>query len=184
MASLVGSEHGTMSAEKLISACQQFMEQSTLGDFSVRLRLLKAFHCQAACAAESKTQSRFCFLMWIFNCKCGFSAQLKNILWNAYVFYSQFSGPVATRLLNMRNPIEKKLKEAVKIARWTDTNYWALRMSVEKTHRILFKHMRDFQDILSQNASPALNVPAVVLAEWNLPLNASDFVSSIRPDVS
>jgi midasin (ATPase involved in ribosome maturation) len=100
------------------------------------------------------------------------------------VFYSQFSGPVATRLQNLRTPLEKKLKEAVKIARWTDTNYWALRMSVEKTHRILFRHMRDFQDILAQNASPAMNIPAVVLAEWNLPLDDSDFVSTIRPDVS
>jgi midasin len=100
------------------------------------------------------------------------------------VFYSQFSGPVATRLLNLRTPIEKKLKEAVKIARWTDTNYWALRLSVEKTHRTLFKHMRDYQDILAQNASPALNVPAVILSEWNLPMDSDKFVSTIHPDVS
>lgn len=61
LASLVGPEQRAMSSEALISASQQFMEQSTLGDFSVRLRLLKAFHCQAACAEESKTQSKIRF---------------------------------------------------------------------------------------------------------------------------
>jgi hypothetical protein len=83
LASLVGGEHATMSAEKLISAVQQFMEQSTLGDFSVRLRLLKAFHCQAACAPDSKLQSKFCSLdnislPGVFFFKLGLSRNLKK----------------------------------------------------------------------------------------------------------
>jgi len=148
LASLVNSAEGpeAVPAQDLIAAVQQFMEQSSLGDFTVRLRLIKAFHCQAAFDPTSKAQSK----TFILNLCISFSSfsskgDLRNILWNAHVFYSQFSGPVATRLQNLRAPIEKKLKEAVKIARWTDTNYWALRQSVEKTHRTLFKQMREYQ---------------------------------------
>jgi len=41
-----------------------------------------------------------------------------------------------------------------------------------------------FQDILGQNASPAMNVAPVVLKEWNLTLNIPDFLSHLRPDVN
>ncbi|XP_059478111.1 midasin [Neocloeon triangulifer] len=165
LATLVGSvENETSCAvNDLISAIQQFMEQATLGDFQVRLRLLKAFHCQAACAQKSELHKN-----------------LQNIFWNGFTFYSQFSKPVENRLHSLRAPIEKKLKEAVKIARWTETNYWALRQKVERTHRTLFKHMREYQDILSQKASPAMNVPPLSLTEWNLELDTNRYLSNLR----
>jgi len=33
----------------------------------------------------------------------------------------------------------------VKIARWTDMNYWALKQTTDKTHRTLHKHIKSFQ---------------------------------------
>ena len=36
----------------------------------------------------------------------------------------------------------------VKIARWTDMNYWALKQTTDKTHRTLHKHIKSFQVIL------------------------------------
>ncbi|CAB3367536.1 Hypothetical predicted protein [Cloeon dipterum] len=154
----------SFSVQDVISAIQQFMEQSTMGDFAVRLRLLKAFYCQASHGQGSQLQD------------------LQKVLWNAFTFYSQFLQPVLNRLKSLRAPIEKKLKEAVKIARWTETNYWALRQKIEKTHRTLFKHMRDYQEVLDQKASTAMNVPPVVLKEWSLEMNVLAYLSSIKSD--
>ena len=33
----------------------------------------------------------------------------------------------------------------MKIARWSDINYWALKQTTEKTHRTLHKFIRQFQ---------------------------------------
>lgn len=38
-----------------------------------------------------------------------------------------------------------KFQGFVKIARWTDMNYWALKQTTEKTHRALHKQMKAFQ---------------------------------------
>jgi len=32
--------------EDVVRSCEQFMETSTLGDFSIRLNMLLAYHCQ------------------------------------------------------------------------------------------------------------------------------------------
>ena len=38
----------------------------------------------------------------------------------------------------------------MKVARWNDINYYALKQTVEKTHRTLHKHMKQFENILRQ----------------------------------
>lgn len=43
----------------------------------------------------------------------------------------------------------------VKIARWSDMNYWALKESTEKTHRTVHKHARAFQVSIPQKGLAA-----------------------------
>lgn len=49
------------------------------------------------------------------------------------------------RIKEIRKPIEKELKDFVKIAKWNDINYWSVKETVEKTHRTLHKFMRKFE---------------------------------------
>lgn len=70
---------------------------------------------------------------------------LLAVLWNLHAYYSQFVEAVEATVARLRAPIEKKLKDFVKIARWNDISYWAIRETVEKTHRTLLKHVKAFE---------------------------------------
>ncbi|XP_069109146.1 midasin-like [Argopecten irradians] len=117
--------------EEILKSLKQFMEIATLGDYSVRLGMLKAFHCQLVVMETSPKQ-----------------ATLMSFLWNLHQFYDQFTDGVQKELDKLMSPVLKELKGFVKIARWTDMNYWALKQTTEKTHRTLHKHMKSFKGIL------------------------------------
>ena len=44
----------TRSLVELLQALCMFMEQSTVGEFSVRLEIILAFHCHLMCTAKSR----------------------------------------------------------------------------------------------------------------------------------
>ncbi|KAJ6665782.1 hypothetical protein lerEdw1_001254 [Lerista edwardsae] len=81
---------------------------------------------------------------------------LCNVLWNLYNYYKQFSECIQARLTELRQPIEKGLKEFVKISKWNDVSFWAVKQSVEKTHRVLFKFIKKFEAALSEPCRSAL----------------------------
>ncbi|GFO05689.1 midasin, partial [Plakobranchus ocellatus] len=120
---------------EILTALKKFMESSTLGEFSVRLRMLFAFHCQLLHWHEHPAQEKLLYM-----------------LWNVYQFYKQYEPAIEAEIKRLRLPIEKQLKGFVKIARWSDMNYWALKDSTEKTHRAVHKRVKEYQYILSQPA--------------------------------
>jgi midasin len=78
-----------------------------------------------------------------------------NILWNVYHYYAQFSEAVATRIRDLRSPIEKKLKDCVKIFRWDDISHWAIKEAIKKVHKTLHKHIKEFQVSIRSYLSPS-----------------------------
>ncbi len=44
----------------------------------------------------------------------------------------------------------------MKIARWNDINFYAMRQAVEKAHKTLHKHIKEFTTILGQCVRPSL----------------------------
>nr|KAG5703289.1 hypothetical protein BaRGS_025531 [Batillaria attramentaria] len=118
---------------ELLKSLKQFMESSSMGEFSARLNILLAFHCQLVNMEPSQQRDL-----------------LLCVLWNIHQFYKQFQVYVDAEISRLRAPIEKELKGFVKIARWSDMNYWALKESTEKTHRTVHKHTRAFQAVLNQ----------------------------------
>jgi len=86
-----------------------------------------------------------------------------NVLWNVYHYYSQFSEAVATRIRNLRSPIEKKLKDCVKIFRWDDISHWAIREAITKIHKTLHKHIKQFKVSVRAHLSLLFTVSANIL---------------------
>ncbi|KAF5899322.1 midasin-like, partial [Clarias magur] len=121
------------------STLQAFMEGSTLGEFHTRLAMLLAFHCHVLLAPEQEGRASLC-----------------SLLWNLHKYYSQFSDSVQARVTQLRAPIEKELKDFVKISKWNDVSFWAIKQSVEKTHRTLFKFVRKFEAVLAEPCAPWL----------------------------
>ncbi|XP_064196020.1 midasin isoform X1 [Anguilla rostrata] len=128
-----------LSLSSVSSTLQAFMEGSTLGEFPTRLTMLLTFHCHLLLAPTAEGRASLC-----------------SLLWNLYKYYSQFSESVQTKITQLRQPIEKELKDFVKISRWNDVSFWSIKQSVEKTHRKLFKFVKKFEAALSTPCAPAL----------------------------
>ncbi|XP_030345365.1 midasin isoform X4 [Strigops habroptila] len=131
------TEH--MDLKTLLSTLQAFIEGSTLGEFHARLQALLVFHCHVLLMPQVAEKDVLC-----------------SILWNLYNYYKQFSECVQARITELRQPIEKELKEFVKISKWNDVSFWAVKQSVEKIRRTLFKFMKKFEVVLGEPCRPAL----------------------------
>ncbi|XP_046979446.1 midasin-like [Schistocerca americana] len=138
--SFVSDEGEKTSIAELEGTLKAFIENGTLGDFETRLEMLFNFHCHVLHMETSERQE-------VMLC----------LLWNLYKRFSQLKVPIAERLARLRNPIERELRDFVKISHWKDTSYWAVREAVAKSHRTVHKRIREFEKVL---AEPAL-VPGV-----------------------
>ncbi|KAL4649045.1 midasin isoform X1 [Arapaima gigas] len=138
-AAMAGDAVDTLSISSVSSTLQAFIEGSTLGEFQSRLNMLLTFHCHLLLAPSYETQ-----------------ASLSGLFWNLYKYYSQFSVCVQVKIAQLRQPIEKELKDFVKISRWNDVSFWSIKQSVEKTHRTLFKFVKKFEAALSTPCAPEL----------------------------
>ncbi|XP_032952982.1 midasin isoform X1 [Rhinolophus ferrumequinum] len=123
----------------LVSTLQAFIEGSSLGEFHVRLQMLLVFHCHVLLMPQVEGKDSLC-----------------NVLWNLYHYYKQFFDRVQAKIVELRSPLEKELKEFVKISKWNDVSFWSIKQSVEKTHRTLFKFMKKFEAVLSEPCRSSL----------------------------
>ena len=137
------------------STLRQFMESSNLGQYAARMMMLKAFACHVA---ATKTHDK-----------------LFRLLWHSLLFYGQFESAVAQQVARLRRPIERKVRDFVKIMRWNDVNYYALKEAVHKAQSTLHRHMKEWSLALEQ---PARNV----LAEPGVDLEVGDPFQSVPVD--
>ncbi|KAM4043140.1 midasin isoform 2-T2 [Anomaloglossus baeobatrachus] len=127
------------SLQSVTKTLQAFIEGSTLGEFQSRLHMILVFHCHVLLVPQTSRKDSLC-----------------SLLWNLYHYYKQFLPSVEARINELRKPVEKELKDFVKISKWNDVSFWSVKQSVEKTHRTLFKHIKKFEATLNEASSPAL----------------------------
>ncbi|XP_046836565.1 midasin isoform X1 [Vespa crabro] len=166
-------ENESINKEKLIELLERFINESPIVEFETRLDLLLTFHCHVLYFQPSAEKE-----------------DLLAILWNIYNYYKQFVQDVNTKIHGFKVPIEKKLKDFVKIARWNDINYWSVKETVEKTHRTLHKFIKEYENVLKQNVLSCLTVTAESCnanlrndckcdnAQKEYPINPNDFIIS------
>ncbi|CAG9859620.1 unnamed protein product [Phyllotreta striolata] len=126
--------------KELIETLQTFIAKSSLAEFHGRLDLLYVFHCHAVILNRN------------VNCEA-----FINVLWNTFVYFRQFAKNIDRGIEDSRKPVEKKLKDYIKIVRWKDVNYFAIKDTVEKSHKMLHKYMKEYQEKLEQPVMPYLH---------------------------
>jgi midasin len=133
---LLVHEFDGRSVNEVIESIKRFVESSSIGQFVTRLQLLCLFstHVKAVCGDHS----------------------LQNILNNITEFYQQFSSRVSSIHDSSRNPIEKEVRDFVRIQQWNDINYWSLKSSIDKSHRFLNKQMKKYESSLMMPVAPHL----------------------------
>jgi MoxR-like ATPase len=128
----------------LTKVMDTFLLISSLGEFQERLGLVETFATQIS-------------LMTIYD---GFvdpwRAKVSRMLFSLWSFYSQFLPMLVSRLNELRRPIEARLRDEVKLAKWDEQSYYALAESSEKNHRKLMKLLREYDDVLELTVSSVL----------------------------
>ena len=142
---------------EFLKSLQLFMESSPLGQYETRLNMLYQIHCYMV-AAES---------YGIFSSPI--PTAVHSVVWNTIKFYEEFRPGVRSRLNNLRAPIEKKMKDFVKICRWNDMNFSSLKDSVNKSQKQLSKFVREFKQVL------AIPVKTMMVADEKLPTALKKF---------
>lgn len=120
---------------EVISVLKQFIESSNYGEFSMRMRILKSFELYLHRTTIGSEKRRH-----------GIIAVVHNL----HLYYTQFFAEIEDSIRSMRTPIEKKLKEFVKIESYNkDLSYFSMKNNVTRVHRHLHKFLREFETSLN-----------------------------------
>lgn len=118
------------SQKQLLSSLNQFIQNSTHGEYSTRLRCIEMCHL----LFKSKNNSN-----------------LSSILHSLINYYrTLFSSLIEQSIQETQKQIKKELKDFVDIYKWQDWNFMSLKQSINKVNKTLFKTMRKFRVFLSE----------------------------------
>ncbi|KAK6439755.1 AAA ATPase midasin [Oleoguttula sp. CCFEE 5521] len=123
----------------MLGALESFMHTSGLGEYQVRLDLLRDFEAHAFLRARRSSAFH----------------RVHEGLANVVSYFSHFEDAVQQALVTGRATLEKSLKEMIKIASWKDRNIATLRQSAKASHRKLFRLVCKFRVLLAQ---PVTNI--------------------------
>ena len=143
-------EENDKNTRELLGALDQFVQTCSIIELEPRLKMIDTFYRQTKIQAQLST----------FDGEKLNYERTATILRNVYLYYHQFQEHANTMLAQLRKPIEKDLKDFVKIATWKDVNIYALRQSAAKTHRQLHKCIRKYREVLN-------NSMLTVIANYN-----------------
>lgn len=63
-------------------------------------------------------------------------------------YESLFTSALETDMLANKKEIEKELRDFIGIYKWQEANYWSIKMSVQKSNRVLLRTIRKFKTYL------------------------------------
>lgn len=132
--------------DSLTLLIEDFVRSSPLGQFKDRLKLISSFVTftnRLACA-EAPSQNAL--------------KRISLILSGIQRYYEQFTESVSSHLHEERASIEKDVQNLVKLATWRDVNVHALQQSAQRTHRQLYKRVRQFRELIRQPAIAYLQI--------------------------
>ncbi|XP_055630736.1 midasin [Toxorhynchites rutilus septentrionalis] len=136
-------EEGTVKLEDLVHILKQFMESSNYAEFTTRLCILKSF------------EQYLVYLKFDDNRK---KDTVIAVLYNLHMYYDQFSAEIEEHIKTKRTPIEKKLKEFVKIESFNkDLSYFSMRNNIARVHRQLHKFLKEFETELKEKILPVFS---------------------------
>ncbi|MCJ1389381.1 hypothetical protein MMC18_002238 [Xylographa bjoerkii] len=122
--------------QQLTAILEEFMRQTSIGQYSERLHLIETFRDHIGMLAMDLPPL----------------SVVRNALTNFLSFYIRFRSHIHENMLRGRKTFEKDMKEILLLASWKDTNITALRESAKRSHHKLFKVIRKYRVLLSQPA--------------------------------
>jgi midasin len=127
----------------IVKVLDTFILTASLGQFIQRARMLDCF------AFQMKTEVCQHFLYEDRH-------KLSRCVMSISTYYNQFIPKVKDELSRLRSPVEKKLKDEVKLAKWDEKNYYAASESSERNYRKLMLIIKEYDEILNVSAMDIL----------------------------
>ncbi|KAL5501448.1 MDN1 [Sanghuangporus vaninii] len=132
--------------DSLTLLVEDFIRTSSLGQYIDRLKLILSFASFTSALASTGLSSR------------GVMSRVSLVLVGIHHYYRQFAEKISASLLEGRAAIEKDVQSLVKLATWKNVNVHALQQSALRTHKQLYKRIRQFRELLRQPAMPHLQI--------------------------
>uniref|UniRef100_A0A182NI10 Midasin n=1 Tax=Anopheles dirus TaxID=7168 RepID=A0A182NI10_9DIPT len=137
-------EESGVTIEDVIKVLKQFMESSNFAEYGLRLRVMKSFEQYLHYLDEEQ-----------FGCDRAKRDTLIAALYNIHMYFAQFSDEIEEHIRTKRVPIEKKLKEFVKIESFNkDLSYFSMRNNIARVHRQLHKFLKEFEEVIAARVAP------------------------------
>ncbi|XP_049297646.1 midasin [Anopheles funestus] len=129
--------------QDVINVLKQFMESSNYAEYGLRLRVMKSFEQ---------------YLHYLDVEQFGGDKSKRDTLiaalYNIHMYFDQFSEEIEDHVRTKRVPIEKKLKDFVKIESFNkDLSYFSMRNNIARVHRQLHKFLKEFETEISTRVS-------------------------------
>ena len=144
----------------ILTILRQFVESSCYGDFSVRMQLLLSFelYLQNLAAYTTEIKEEFTNEIW----------QLIAGLRNLQLYFEQFSKDIEEHKKTIKQPIEKKIKELVKIESYNkDLSYISMRNNVARVHRNLNKYLKEYEQLLREKITAVFQPKDCTIKDFN-----------------
>ncbi|XP_040154882.1 midasin [Anopheles arabiensis] len=137
-------EESGVTIEDVIKVLKQFMESSNYAEYGLRLRVMKSFEQYLHYLSEEQ-----------FGCDKAKRDTLIAALYNIHMYFGQFAEEIEEHIRTKRVPIEKKLKDFVKIESFNkDLSYFSMRNNIARVHRQLHKFLKEFETEISTRVAP------------------------------
>lgn len=115
----------------LISVLKQFIESSNYAEYSIRVKILKAFEFYLHHSNIGNVKKR---------------QKLIAIIHNLHQYYCQFEEEIADTIKTKRTAVEKKVKDFVKIESYNkDLSYFGMKNNIARVQRYLHKFSKEYE---------------------------------------
>ncbi|TMW44441.1 hypothetical protein DOY81_010473 [Sarcophaga bullata] len=144
----------------ILTILRQFVESSCYGDFGVRMQLLLSFelYLQNLVTYTTETNEELTHEIWLL------IAGLRNL----QLYFDQFSKDIEEHKKTIKQPIEKKIKELVKIESYNkDLSYVSMRNNVARVHRNLNKHLKEYEQLLREKITAVFQPKDCTTKDYN-----------------
>lgn len=126
-----GFNNSKITTVDLISVLKQFIESSNYAEFSIRMKLLKAFEFYLHHSNIGNINKR---------------QKLIAIMHNLHQYYCQFEEEIAETIKTKRTAVEKKVKDFVKIESYNkDLSYFGMKNNIARVQRYLHKFSKEYE---------------------------------------
>lgn len=125
----------------LLAALQEYIETSSYGEFPTRLHLLVSFYYQFQAETALNTSSA----VGSANLSKTNATALVTMLYNVYRYYAQFLPLLQVEMFKLKETVQAKLEDFIKISKWDDASFYRLRLTTQASHRNLMKLTKNYE---------------------------------------